>query len=89
MWYSTRPPVAASFAILLALLFFSPVASAGTTSRLACEYARSHLIVFVYLVCLLLSCGGKSFDKFPCMVLGILVAFEWILAGVYWVARIV
>ena len=43
MWYSTRPPVAASFAILLALLFFSPVASAGTISRLACEYARSHL----------------------------------------------
>jgi hypothetical protein len=43
MGYSTRPPPAASFAFLLALLFFSSAVSAGTTSRLACEDSRSHL----------------------------------------------
>jgi len=46
-------------------------------------------VVFVYLVCLLKAAEGSFFAKFSCVVLGILVAFEWILAGVYWVARIV
>ena len=53
----TRPRRTTGFALLLVLLFLSPLASAGTDSRRSCESSRS----LIFSLCNNLTSGGKCF----------------------------
>jgi hypothetical protein len=60
-----------------------PVASPARTRDLICSFC------FIWFALLEMRRGSVFFSKFACMALDILVAFQWILAGVCLVTRIV